>query len=84
MEMTYKVEAKCNKAQGMNVEYKGIPTAEGALGVAAILAEAFPCIDVISEYSGEVIYSLYIASEYFDPQTSEAKALYMVECEMCF
>jgi hypothetical protein len=84
MENTYKVEARSNKAQGINVEYKGIPTAEDALGVAAILAEAFPCIDVTSEYSGEVIYSLYISLDYFDPQTSEAMAICAVECNKHF
>lgn len=84
MEITYKVEAKCNKAQGMDVEFKGIPTVEEAFEIAAILVEAFPSVDVISEYSGEVMYSQYIALDYFKPHTSEAKALYAVECEMCF
>lgn len=84
MEITYKVEAKCNQVAGINVEFKGISDIATALKCAKDLECAFPMVDVINEYTGEVMYSHYISTDFFHPTTEMGKAIFVAECDMCF
>jgi hypothetical protein len=84
MEITYKVEAKCNKASGINVEFKGIGDIDVAFECADNLECAFPMVDVICEQTGEVMYSRYIATDYFHPAVEMGKAIHKAECDMYF
>lgn len=84
MEITYKVEAKCNQVAGINVEFKGIGDINAAFECAVNLNKAFPMVDVINEQTGEVVYSRYIATEFFHRETEVGKAIYLAECDMCF
>lgn len=84
MEITYKVEAKCNQVAGINVEFKGIHDIEHAFECAVTLTNAFPMVDVINEQTGEVVYSRYIATDFFHPVTEMGKAIFNAECDMCF
>lgn len=84
MEMTFKVEAKCNIKSGINVEFKGLPSIDHAVECAAVLVKAFPQVDVVCEQTGEVLYSQYIAVDYFHPQMERAVAILQAECDLCF
>jgi hypothetical protein len=84
MEITYKVEAKCNQVSGINVEFKGIGNIETAFECAVNLGEAFPMVDVINEQTGEVVYSRYIATDFFHRTTEMGTAIFKAECDMCF
>ena len=84
MEITYKVEAKCNKTSGINVEFKGIGDISTAFEVAVALDGAFPMVDITNEQTGEVVYSHYIATEFFHPTVEMGKAIFKAECDMCF
>ena len=84
MEITYKVEAKCNTDKGINVEFKGINDINAAFECAEALDTAFPTVDIINEQTGEVIYSHYLATEFFKPSIEMGKAIYKAELDMCF
>ena len=84
MEITYKVEAKCNRVSGINVEFKGIGNIETAFTCADNLECAFPMVDVICEQTGEVVYSRYLATDFFHPAVEMGKAIFKAECSMCF
>lgn len=84
MEITYKVEAKCNQVAGINVEFKGIGDINTAFECAEVLDTAFPMVDIINEQTGEVIYSHYLATEFFEPSVEMGKAIFKAECDMCF
>ena len=84
MEITYKVEAKCNRTSGINVEFKGIGDIDMAFEVADTLEGAFPMVDVINEQTGEVVYSHYIATAFFHPAVEYGKAIFKAECDMFF
>ena len=81
MEITYKVEAKCNMAKGINVEFKGFESIEDAFECANTLTEAFPQVDVICEQTGEVAYSQYISLDFFAPTTEMGRAIFRAECD---
>ena len=81
MEITYKVEAKCNKAIGLNVEFKGLTSIDEAFDCANTLTEAFPQVDVICEQTGEVAYSQYISTDFFTPTTEMGRAIFRAECD---
>lgn len=83
MEGTYKVEAKCNYKEGIDVEFKGSGL-EKAMDCALTLLMAFPQVDVICEQTGEVMFSQYTALDIFRPQIERGKAIYRAECDMCF
>lgn len=82
METTYKVEAKCNKTVGINVEFKGINDIETAFKCAETLDGAFPMVDIINEQTGEVVYSHYLATEFFEACTEMGTAIYKAEFDM--
>ena len=84
MEITYKVEAKCNQVAGINVEFKGIGDIDTAFECADSLECAFPMVDIICEQTGEVVYSRYIATELFHPTVEYGKAIFKAECDMFF
>lgn len=84
MEITYKVEAKCNRVSGINVEFKGIGDIDIAFKVADTLECAFPMVDVICEQTGEVVYSRYLATDFFHPAVEYGKAIFKAECDMFF
>jgi hypothetical protein len=84
MEITYSVEAKCNKTSGINVEFKGIGDLENAMEVATTLELAFPDITVICEQTGEIMYHILKSFEVFSPVTEMGKAIFKAECDMCF
>ena len=84
MEITYKVEAKCNRTSGINVEFKGIGDIDMAFEVADALEGAFPMVDIINEQTGEVMYSHYIATDFFHPAVEYGKAIFKAECDMFF
>ena len=84
MEITYKVEAKCNRALGINVEFKGIDNIDEAFECADTLEGAFPMVDVICEQTGEVMYSHYIAVDFFHPVCEMGKAIFRAECDRYF
>lgn len=84
MEITYKVEAKCNQVAGINVEFKGIGDINTAFECVSNLEGAFPMVDVICEQTGEVVYSHYIATDFFHPIAEMGKAIFNAECDMCF
>lgn len=84
METTYKVEAKCNQVAGINVEFKGISFIETAFECADNLECAFPEVVIICEQTGEVIYSRYIATDFFHRATEMGNAIFKAECDMCF
>ena len=84
MEMTFKVEAKCNIKSGINVEFKGLPSIDHAFECAAVLINAFPQVDVVCEQTGEVVYSRYISVDHFQPHVEEAVAILQAECDLCF
>lgn len=79
MEITYKVEAKCNQFSGINVEFKGITALGYAFRAADLLHEAFPTVDVINEQTGEVVYSRYVAVELFEADMGVGEAIKIVE-----
>ena len=84
MELTYGVEAKCNKTSGINVEFKGIGDLENALEVATTLETAFPDITVICEQTGEIMYHILKSSEIFSPFMEMGKAIFKAECDLFF
>ena len=84
MEITYKVEAKCNMGKGINVEFKGFEDIDGALECADTLECAFPQVDIICEQTGEVMYSRYVGLDWFHPVTEMGKAIFKAECDRCF
>lgn len=84
MEITYKVEAKCNRTSGINVEFKGIGDINTAFKCATNLINAFPMVDIINEYTGEVVYSHYVATDFFHSSVEMGKAIFNAECDMCF
>ena len=84
MEITYKVEAKCNRTNGINVEFKGIGDIDTVFAVADTLEGAFPMVDIINEQTGEVVYSRYIATDFFHPAVEYGKAIFKAECDMFF
>lgn len=84
MEITYSVEAKCNQVAGINVEFKGIGDIDTAFECAVNLSDAFPMVDIINEQTGEVVYSRYIATDFFHRTTEMGKAIFNAECNMCF
>ena len=83
-QVTYSVEAKCNKTSGMNVEFKGIGDLESAMEVATTLELAFPDITVICEYTGEIMYHRLMSFEVFNPIMEMGKAIFKAECDLCF
>jgi hypothetical protein len=84
MEITYSVEAKCNKTSGINVEFKGVGDLENAMEVATTLELAFPDITVICEQTGEIMYHILKSFEVFNPIMEMGKAIFKAECDMCF
>ena len=84
MEITYSVEAKCNKTRGMNVEFKGVGDLESAMKVATTLELAFPDITVICEQTGEIMYHRLMSFEVFNPVIEMGKAVFNAECDMWF
>ena len=84
MEITYKVEAKCNQVAGINVEFKGIGDINTAFECAVNLSKAFPMVDIINEQTGEVAYSRYVATDFFHPSVEYGKAIFKAECDMFF
>lgn len=84
MNTTYKVEAKCNTDKGINVEFKGIEDINSAFECAETLDVAFPMVDIINEQTGEVVYSHYLATEFFKPCAEMGAAIYKAECDICF
>lgn len=84
MNTTYKVEAKCNSNRGINVEFKGIEDIAIAFRCAETLDEAFPTVDIINEQTGEIVYSHYLATEFFQPDVGMGAAIYKAECDMYF
>ena len=84
METTYKVEAKCNQAKGINVEFKGFERIDEAFECADTLECAFPQVDIICEQTGEVMYSRYVSLDYFNPVVEMGKAIFRAECDRCF
>jgi hypothetical protein len=84
MEITYSVEARCNKASGMNVEFKGIGDLKNAMECATTLELAFPDITVICEQTGEIMYHRLMSFEVFNPLMEMGAAVFNAECDMCF
>ena len=83
MEMTYSVEANCNQAKGINVEFKGL-TIDEAFDCADTLECAFPDVRILCEQTGEVMYSHYVSLDYFHPVVEMGKAIFKAECDRCF
>ena len=84
MEITYKVEARCNQVSGINVEFKGIGDINLAFAYVAKLKVAFPDIVVTCEQTGEIIYSHYISLDFFEPTCKMGKAIFDAECVIRF
>ncbi len=84
METTYLVTAKCNRASGINVEFKGIGDLDNAIECAVILIHAFPQVDIICEQTGEVMYSRYMSVDIYKADMEMGKAIFNAECELCF
>ena len=84
MEITYSVEAKCNKTSGMNVEFKGIGNLDNAIECATTLELAFPDITVICEQTGEIMYHRFVSFEVFKPTMEMGRAVFNAECDMYF
>ena len=82
MEITYSVEAKCNKTSGLDVEFKGINNLETAVAVAVVLETAFPEVTVICEYSGEIMYHILKSFDVFKPVMEMGKAIFKAECNL--
>ena len=57
---------------------------ETALECVSNLEGAFPMVDIICEQTGEVVYSHYIATDFFHRSIEMGKAIFKVECDMCF
>lgn len=83
MEITYKVEAKCNMGKGINVEFKGFEDIDEAFECADTLMKAFPQVDVICEQTGEVAYSQYISLDFFKAEEEMGKAILFAEFNRC-
>ena len=84
MEITYKVEAKCNQVAGINVEFKGIGDINTAFECVSNLEVAFPMVDIICEQTGEIMYHRLMSFEVFNPVVEMGKAIFKAECEMFF
>jgi hypothetical protein len=41
-------------------------------------------VDIICEQTGEVVYSRYIANEFFHRVAEMGRAIFKAECDMCF
>ena len=83
-EITYKVEARCNTASGINVEFKGINDINSAFECVAELSQAFPDILITCEQTGEIMYNRYMSLDFFKPSKEMGKAIFKAECDMCF
>lgn len=83
MEFTYKVEARCNKTSGINVEFKGVGDLGCAMECATTLETAFPDITITCEQTGEIMYSRLRSFEVFLPTAEMGKAIFRAECDMC-
>ena len=79
--ITYKVEAKSNTTTGMEVVFKGYRSKDDAMDCALTLMMAFPQVDVICEQTGEVMYSQYVACDWYQAQVEMGKAIYHAECD---
>jgi hypothetical protein len=79
MEITYSVEAKCNKTSGMDVEFKGINNLESAVAVATVLEMAFPDITVICEQTGEIMFHIFKSFDVFKHVVEMGKAIFNAE-----
>ena len=84
METTYIVTAKCNRASGINVEFKGIGDWDNAVECAVELTHAFPQVDIVCEQTGEVMYSRYISVDIYKGDVEMGKAIFNAECELYF
>jgi hypothetical protein len=84
MEITYSVEARCNKTSGMNVEFKGIGNLDSAMECATTLELAFPDVIVICEQTGEIMYHRLMSFEVFKPIMEMGRAIFNAECDICF
>lgn len=84
MKNTYKVVAKSSEIDGIDVEFKGFDYIDDAFECAYTLERAFPDIAIISEQTGELIYSLYLGSEAFTPVEEMGKAIFHAECDRHF
>jgi hypothetical protein len=84
MEFTYKVEARCNRTSGINVEFKGIGDINSALDCCAELIRAFPDIVVTCEQTGEIMYNQYVALDCFNPSAEMGVAIFDAECAIFF
>lgn len=82
MEITYKVEAKCNRTSGINVEFKGISNLDTAFECAENLEGAFPEVVIICEQTGEVVYSRYVATDFFLRCEEMAQAIFNADYNM--
>lgn len=74
MKNTYKATATDNRADGIEIEFRGMPLML-AVAVAQELGTAFSHIDVISEETGEVMYYLGISDEIFSATDTRADAI---------
>ena len=81
MKFTYRVEAKSNTTTGMEVVFKGYTNKDDAMNCALTLMMAFPQVDVTCEQTGEVMYSEYVALDWFKAQVEQGKAIYHAECD---
>jgi hypothetical protein len=81
-EITYKVEARCNKAIGINVEFKGIGDINTAFECAVELSQAFPDVLITCEQTGEIMYNRYVALDFFKPSKEMGAAIFKAEFDM--
>lgn len=84
METTYKVEARCNRASGINVEFKGIGDISAAFDCCAELIRAFPDIIITCEQTGEIMYNQYVSLDCFNPSAEMGVAIFDAECAIFF
>jgi hypothetical protein len=84
MEITYSVEARCNKTSGMNVEFKGIGNLDSAMECATTLELALPDVIVTCEQTGEIMYHCLMSFEVFKPIMEMGRAIFNAECDICF
>lgn len=74
MKNTYTVTAKSCENPNITVEFKGL-CSTCSIEVVSILECAFRSVEIICEETGEVVYTLYVGSEWFIPNAEYGKAI---------
>lgn len=72
--LTYSIKADNCNAPKITYEVKGLPE-KSALFLANHLVEAFRCVEVVCEQTGELVYNVYYNEDFRKPTLDELTCL---------